>query len=388
MDCNGKINKQELDFIIKQGEGQFTEFKEKVDKSLSKEIVAFANSSGGKIIIGVSDTGEKKGIEYSNKLQSQIIDIAINCDPKIIVIIQYIENLIIISIDESKYKPHTCSTGFYLRIGANSQKMSRDEIFNFAISQGLKAFDEELNDKFIYPDDFDVGKFNDYTAAINIKTTLSMEDILLNLRVAEYENKKLLFNNAGILFFAKSPSKFFMTSKVVCAEFARNSKSKILDKKIYDDGLLENIKQAINFITKRIKVEFVIESAERIEIQQFPEEVYREAVVNAIMHRDYIDKSSDVQIETYENKIVITNPGGLVKWMKKEDFGKISKTRNSVIASLLARTTYVEKMGTGIARMNDAMKKAGLSNIDIHYDDYTFFITFNDKKIRQIKKFY
>ena len=82
--------------------------------------------------------------------------------------------------------------------------------------------------------------------------------------------------------------------------------------------------------------------------------------------------------EVYRNKIIITNPGGLVNWLRKEDFGKISKTRNSVIASLLARTPYVEKMGTGISRMNSAMKSAGLPELIFDFDEHTFFTIIND----------
>ena len=69
------------------------------------------------------------------------------------------------------------------------------------------------------------------------------------------------------------------------------------------------------------------------------------------MHRDYYDKTSDVFVENYRNKIVVFNPGGLVKWLKPEEFGKISKTRNPIIASLLSRTIFVEKMGTGIEEL-------------------------------------
>jgi ATP-dependent DNA helicase RecG len=380
MHANNKISKNELSFIIDQGEGQFTEFKENIDKSFAKEVVAFANSNGGKILLGVTDYGKIKGLKLSNKLKSQIIDTALNCDPKIIVSIKQLENVIVVSVEESSNKPHSCSAGFFIRVGANSQKLTRDEILKFAISQGLKSFDEEINTKFIYPQDFDDKKFNQYLTDANIENVLSREELLVNLGVAQYHKKSIIFNNTGVLFFAKSPSKFFFTSKVVCAEFAFNNKAKILDKKVYDNGILENIKQVINFVTKHIKVEFVIESAERKEIPQFPEEVYREAVVNAILHRDYSDKSSDVFIEVFRNKVIISNPGGLVKWLNKKDFGKISKTRNSIIASLLARTKYVEKMGTGITRMNNAMKKANLPKLIFDFDDYTFFTTLNDNE--------
>ncbi len=169
-----------------------------------------------------------------------------------------------------------------------------------------------------------------------------------------------------------------MTSKVVCAEYATNEKVKILDRKIYDEGVLKNIKKAINFVEKRIKTEFVIKSAKRIEIPQFPKEAYREAIVNAIMHRDYFDKTSDTMVECYRNKLVVYNPGGLVKWLKPEEFGKISKTRNSIIASLLSRTIYAEKRGTGIKRIKESMKNNGLKP-KFEYYEHSFYIELQDK---------
>jgi len=69
-------------------------------------------------------------------------------------------------------------------------------------------------------------------------------------------------------------------------------------------------------------VEFEIKTARRKEISQYPEQAYREAIVNAIMHRDYFDKSSDILVEVYKNKLVAFNPGGLVKWLKADEFGK------------------------------------------------------------------
>ncbi|MEA3392630.1 MAG: ATP-binding protein [Candidatus Marinimicrobia bacterium] len=128
-----------------------------------------------------------------------------------------------------------------------------------------------------------------------------------------------------------------------------------------------------------MKTEFVIKTAERVEIPQFPIEAFREAVVNAIMHRDYFDKSSDIFIESYRNKIVIFNPGGLVKWLKQEEFGKVSKTRNPIIASLLARTIFAEKLGTGIERIRRAMKDKKLPMPYFEYYINSFYINLYDK---------
>ena len=88
------MNKNELDFILQEGEGLNVEFKESFDsKSLAKEMVAFANSEGGRIFLGISDDGKIKGIEITNKLKSQIQDLANNCDPKIVLGFEEFKNL-------------------------------------------------------------------------------------------------------------------------------------------------------------------------------------------------------------------------------------------------------------------------------------------------------
>ena len=182
------------------------------------------------------------------------------------------------------------------------------------------------------------------------------------------------------MFFSKNPSKFFLTSKVVCVNYQTNEKVKILDRKIFDEGIIENIMEAIKYVNKHIDVEFVIKKLEREEIPQYPDESIREAIVNAIMHRDYFDDSEDIVIELFRNKFSVSNPGGLVKGLDPKEFGKKSRTRNSVIASLLSRTIYVEKLGTGINRINKELKLLGLKDALFEYNDYSFTTWFFDKR--------
>ena len=84
-------------------------------------------------------------------------------------------------------------------------------------------------------------------------------------------------------------------------------------------------------------------------------------------------------VEVYRNKIIVFNPGGLVKWLKPEEFGTISKRRNPIIASLLSRTIFVEKMGTGINRIKNAMDKANLLAPEFKFFEYSFYTTLFDK---------
>ena len=99
------MTKKELQFILQQGEGLKLEFKESAG-SIDKEIIAFANSNGGSIFLGVDDKGKVKGVNVANKLRSQIQDIARNCDPSIKIALEEFENILIIKVDEGKDKPY------------------------------------------------------------------------------------------------------------------------------------------------------------------------------------------------------------------------------------------------------------------------------------------
>lgn len=112
-----------LQYILARGENSTTEFKENVSSSLDKEIVAFANTEGETIYIGVSDQGEALGIDITNKLRSRVHNIAHNCDPEIAISLHELtqERILIVDVKESDNKPHRCSSGFYIRADATTQ---------------------------------------------------------------------------------------------------------------------------------------------------------------------------------------------------------------------------------------------------------------------------
>jgi ATP-dependent DNA helicase RecG len=174
---------------------------------------------------------------------------------------------------------------------------------------------------------------------------------------------------------SEGEGQFIKSASVVCAVYQGDDKVQILDRKIFNDGLVGNINAAVTYVKRHMDVRFEIHSVQREEIPQYPEAAFREAIVNAVMHRDYFDISGDVMVEIFDNRVTISNPGGLVTWLPPEDFGKYSRTRNRLIASLLMRTPQAEKMGTGIRRIQQALKTAGNPPAKFDYDDYNFSIT-------------
>ena len=364
------MDDKELHFILQEGEGLKIEFKESL-KHIDEEMVAFANSSGGRIFLGVSDNGKVKGIDVTNKLKSQIQDLARNCDPEINVKIENFNDVLVINVPVGKDKPYKCKPGFFLRVGANSQKMSRDQILKMVVDEGKVKFDEQINNKFNFKKDFDDKKFEEFLKIAELTENIPKLDILNNLGLIS--DKKI--TNAGILFFAKKPIYFLRQAEVSCVRFKGKERIDIIDRVNLSSGLIENINEAIKFVQRNTRLSYQIKSVQRKEIPEYPPEAIRESIINSLMHRNYFEKGSSVSVEIFDDRIEISNPGGLPKGLDENEFGRKGVRRNPLIADLLYRVRYVEKAGTGINRIKKSLREAGLKPPKIEFNGF-FTMTF------------
>ncbi|MEI8004527.1 MAG: ATP-binding protein, partial [Methanothrix sp.] len=148
-----------LQQILEEGEGQKIEFKESL-ANLDKELVAFANASGGRIFIGITDDRKIKGARGSNRLNSQVQDAANNCDPPVEIGMESFRDVLVINIKEGNDKPYKCGSGFYRRVGPNSQKLCRSEIIEFLKDEEKIRFDDLRNSQFVYDEHFDSKKLD------------------------------------------------------------------------------------------------------------------------------------------------------------------------------------------------------------------------------------
>jgi len=365
------VKEEEMQLVLEEGEGYKIEFKESL-ANIDKEIVAFANSSGGRIFLGIGDDNGVKGIRITNELKSQIQDRANNCQPPATVLLEEFGNILVVKVLEGVDKPYKCSAGFYTRVGPNSQKLDRDDIIEFFKSEGKIRFDELVNLRFDYDVHFDHGKFDRFLRLAGISKVLDTPSMLVNLGVAEKQEGKLIFNNAGILFFAKNLHDIYFHTTVTCALFDGTEKVDVLDRRDFNEDLISNIDGAMIFLKRYLAVRYEMTGEpRRREIPEIPYEALREAVINAVAHRDYFEKGTNVMVEIFDDRIEITNFGGLVKGLRPEDFGKKSMPRNAKIADLLHRVEYIERMGTGINKIRRLMGGAGLPPVEFEFD--TFF---------------
>ncbi len=363
---------EDLRLITKEGEGLTVEFKERYSSGIDRDIVAFSNTRGGCILLGVSDDGNIISHKLTNRLKAGINDIARKCDPPInIKKISQVGKVSIIEIEEGTEKPYSCREGYFGRLDATTQKMNRKEI-ELLFRQAFKmSFEEQIHPKITW-NEIDKSKIHGFfkEANINVKT-IDPKKILPSLNLSDGKHIK----NAGVLFFAKEPRRHILQCEMILAAFKGKSRVHIYDRKNIQGDLLTQFNEAIIFLEKHLNVRSEIQGVNRKDIYEIPIEALREAVANAIIHRDYSMRGTSIMVEVQEDSIVVKNPGGLPEGLTPKKLINTSIRRNELIADLFARMDKVERMGTGIQRMRDLMKGAGLSYPEITSDLF-FTISF------------
>jgi len=153
--------------------------------------------------------------------------------------------------------------------------------------------------------------------------------------------------------------------------FKGRTRVHIYDRQDVRDDLFTQFREAISFVKRHINIRSEIKGVDRKDIYEIPEEALREALVNALMHRDYRITGSQISVDVFDDRVEITNPGGLANGFPQKALGKgVSIRRNELIADLFARLHKVERAGTGIQRMRRALAKAGLREPDFEVNGF------------------
>lgn len=303
------MNYEQLKLILQEGENYFTEFKESLS-NLDRETVAFANSSGGRVFLGIDDKNNVKGIKITNKLKSDVNDIARNCDPSINIKLDSVKynekEILIVNISEGKDKPYQCRAGFFTRIGPNAQKLKRDEILDFIIEANKKTFDSLTNKEFNFDKDFDNEKFSKYLETAGISPVLGKKELLKNLGLF----KEYGLTNAGILFFAKDPQKFSPQSVYTAIVYRDVEGTDIVKREEIGGSLFEIVDKVMDFVGFYTKAAYKFTGKpQRENIYEYPLEAIRKAVINSVMHKYYPEPGHNNLLAIFPDRIEIKTTG-------------------------------------------------------------------------------
>jgi ATP-dependent DNA helicase RecG len=360
------ITSEQVKLLVREGEGLTVEFKERYTQRIDEDIVAFANTRGGILLLGVRDDGVVVGERLTNDLKAKINSLTRNCKPGISTKFSQVGEVVAVVVLEGEEKPYSCSSGYYRRLDGNTQKMSHDELrIMFAENEPL-PFEEKTVRGFTF-DDVSKAKILAFTkeARIRIGST-AVPDFLRSLKVADGTQVK----NVGILFFAKDVYDHLHQAQMTLLAFKGTDRLHIYDRHDVRDDLLTQFNEAVAFLKKHLNVRSEIRGVNREDIYEIPLEVLREALVNALMHRDYSITGTQVSVEVYDDRIEIVNPGRLPKGLSVRDLGTVSIRRNELIADLFFRLHKVERIGMGIRKMKEAMVASGLREPTFEPDEF------------------
>ena len=361
----------DLKKIISQGESETVEFKKSPSESkeIIKTISAFANTKGGKIFIGISNSGKVPGVKIGKdtieRLTNQITQ---NTDPKIHphITVERIDEkqIIIIKVKESSDHLVLAFGRPYKRVGKSTLRMSKDEYERIILEKHKDKlyFDSQICKEATIDniDNVKVKKFLErasFERRLDINPDINPKETLGKLNLI----KKDKLTNAAILLFGKNPQKFFLQAETRCARFKGTEPLEFIDMKVFGGNIIDQREDAIEFIKEHIQLHAEIKGTERIERWEYPIEAIREAVTNALCHRNY-KISSNVQIRIFDDRIEIWGCGSLPEPLTIEDLKKRhdSVLRNPLIGRCFFLIKYIEQWGTGTNRMIKKCLSSGL----------------------------
>lgn len=359
----------DINNLLRQSEGKTLEFKRDLSSpaGLLRTAIAFANTAGGTIVVGIEDVtkhirGVKDVLPQEERLASLISDSIL---PKILPDIEILTyrdaQLLVVNIYPSPNRPHFLKRGgldegTYVRLGSSNRKADSDLIEEMKRFSRGQAFDEipmpNLSSEAI---DYRVA-----SESFSEVRKLKRSDLKTLRLLTEYQGKSVP-TIGGILLFGTERLKQFPDAWIQAGRFAGTDKSKLVDHIDLQMHLVDGIYAAAAFIEKHTRTGTDIGAVKRIENFALPPAVTREALINSVVHCDYSQHGAPIRLSIFIDRIEIENPGLLPFGLTIDDLHHgVSKLRNRVIGRVLNELGLVEQWGSGAQRMISICRENGL----------------------------
>ena len=344
--------------LIKQGESNTTEFKERVDREAIETAAAFANTRGGVILIGVSDNREITGITIGKETLRDIANrISQAIEPRVVMEVESVEverkSVLLVQITESQIKPISVKGICYKRVGNSNRVMSPQEIAQMHLKSVGQTWDQ-LTVRSARSEDIDEQKIQWYLTQretsrnVTQSQNMNRHDLLKNINCVNDTN---IPTHAGILFFGKHPQKFFQNAQLRVVRFKGTSVTHpVIDRLDCSGTLWEIVNVTEEFIRRNIRLLSLrgSKSFQRDDKFEYPLEALREAIINGLIHRNY-QEPADVRVFIFDNRIEIINPGSFPEDVRPHK--PIHRPVNPILSQLMYDVGFVERYGSGIKLM-------------------------------------
>ena len=331
-------------------ETNIVELKEIFIDDIKKEILAFLNTDGGTIYVGVKDNG--KVVPFTERKEKDIIDGKISnwisdvFYPNTSSLIKYYfndDNVFVIEVNQGLEKPYYLKekgpkpSGTFKRIGTTTRMATESEILLMLLDSRKYSYEEDVSDE----QELTFHYFNEMCDENNI----THEE--RNMRSLRMINKDGKYTNLALMMSDQSP---------IVVKFAKYDKNfNFTTKKEYKGSLLKVLNNVLENAANYNDISAIItkDSWKRIETISYPGASLREGILNAFCHSNYFIRSN-IKVEFYDNKAKITNPGGIYQATLKQIMDGVQTYRNPGLVNILNKLHYIENFGTGIPRIMEA----------------------------------
>ena len=362
---------------IASGEGQHREFKRLIDnpESVAGEIVAFANSEGGALYVGVDDDGRIIGLSDANTTFQSLTNICRDrCIPPISPVIeQYTvsgQDIIVLTVrpELNRSKPYRTAGGrFYIRAGKDKKDATGRELIRIAQAAGELHYDESP----VYSTglaDLSLSAFSAYhqlqfgmTLEEHIEQSgVDLSTLLRNLRLLHDLDGEQALSVAGLLVFGEAPQRYMPHSRLSAVAFAGdNEDSDVLDRREITGRLPAIIDDTRAFLERNIRTPAREHGFGREDILLYDRKALGEAVINAVAHRDYSLSGSQTRLFLFRDRLEVRSPGRLPNSVTLDNIKLgVHVERNRTIATLLTQLGYMSAIGTGVPRLIIRLSRA------------------------------
>ena len=363
-------------------------------KDLARTIIAFANADGGWIAIGIEDNGDITGVDNYDKQVNEFLLAPVNlCIPSVIVETEYIEHLdykgnpnhvLVMRVHQnSKNVVTNAADEAFIRIGDKSKKLDFNDRLQLTYAKGERYYeDAPIIDATL--DDIDFDFVNEYIKKIGYhKSALDYlkenNDFIFNFKDKE------TISSACILLFGKKPQKFFPRARVRFIKFDGTEalpgrEMNVIKDEIFDGKIIDMVTKSIDYFKTQIKEHtFLGEDGLFKTVPEYPEFCWKEIIVNAIGHRDYGIKGTDIQIKMFDDHVTVESPGIFAGTVKDTNLRNNHFSRNPKIMEFLKVYDFVQEFGEGVDRMFKEMEYSGLPEPIYKEIDSMIYATLRNK---------
>lgn len=350
-------------------------------KALAITMVAFANADGGTIVVGISNVGEIEGINGHDQKVNELLRVPFDfCAPTIKVDVEYIdcvdnkgnENKVLCLIVHQSPKVHANQADeVYYRVGDKSKKLSFEERMQLMYDKGDMLYeDSPIRNASI--EDVDMELVAEYANMIGYKKA-PLQLLEEGKKVIKKENKNYTVSAAAILLFGKEPQRFFPRARLRFIKYQgieekTGAQMNIIKDVTFEGTILQMLRKTIEFVGTQIKEFTRLEKGGLFNtVPEYPEFVWKEIVVNAVAHRDYSIKGTDIHIKMFDDRIMVESPGTLPGLVRLNNMRNV---RNPKIAAFLKDYEYVKEFGEGIDRIYKEMAELGLPEPEYNVIDF------------------